>query len=93
MSELEFKTTVIRILVGLEKSIEDTRESLTAEIKELKSSLAEIKNAVAEMQSQVEDIKIRMDESQEWITNIKIKLWKIMKLKRRGKRKVMDHEP
>ena len=37
MSKLEFKTTIIRILTGIEKSIEDTRESLTAEIKELKS--------------------------------------------------------
>ena len=32
----EFKTTVIRILVGLEKSIDDTSEFLTAEIKDLK---------------------------------------------------------
>ena len=35
ISELEFKTMIIRILAGVEKkkSIEDTRESLSAEIK------------------------------------------------------------
>ena len=33
MSELEFKTTIIRILAGLDKCLEDCRESLTAEIK------------------------------------------------------------
>ena len=49
MSELKSKTTIIRILAGLEKSIEDTRESLTTEIKELKSSQAKIKNAITEM--------------------------------------------
>ena len=38
MPEADFKITIIRILAGLEKSIEDTRESLTAEIKELKTS-------------------------------------------------------
>jgi len=38
MSELEYKKTILRILAGLEKSIEDTRESLITEIKELKSS-------------------------------------------------------
>ena len=38
MSELEFKTMIIRILDGLSKSIEDTGETLSAEIKELKSS-------------------------------------------------------
>ena len=37
MSEPEFKTITIRVLAGLKKSIEDTREFLTAEIKELKS--------------------------------------------------------
>ena len=36
MSELEFKTMIIRILAELEKSIEVTRESFSAEIKELK---------------------------------------------------------
>ena len=33
MSELEYKTTIIRILAGVEKNIEDTRESLSVEIK------------------------------------------------------------
>jgi len=42
MSELEFKTTIIKILAWLEKCIEDTRESLSVAIKELKSSQAEI---------------------------------------------------
>ena len=37
MVELDFKITIIKILAGLEKSIEDTRESLCGEIKELKS--------------------------------------------------------
>jgi len=33
--ELEFKTEIIRILTGLDKRIEDNKESLIAEIKEL----------------------------------------------------------
>ena len=43
MSELEFRIMIIRMLAGVEKSIEYTRESLSAEIKEIKSSQAEIK--------------------------------------------------
>ena len=39
----EFKTTIIKIQSGLEKSIEDTRESLTTEIKDLKTTQAEMK--------------------------------------------------
>ena len=42
ISEQEFRTTVIKILAGLERSIEDTRETLAAEIKDLKTSQAEI---------------------------------------------------
>ena len=49
MSKLEFKTTMIKILAGLEKSIKDTREPLTEEIKELKSNQTKTKNAITEM--------------------------------------------
>ena len=47
MSELEFRIMIIRILAGVEKSI----ESLSAEIREVKSSQDKIKNALTEMQS------------------------------------------
>ena len=50
MSELEFRITIIKILAGLKKSIEDSRESLSGEIKELKSNQVEIKRAINEMQ-------------------------------------------
>ena len=50
MPGLEFKTSV-RTLAGLEKCIEDIRESLTAEIKGLKTSQAEIKHAISEIQN------------------------------------------
>ena len=51
ISELEFKTTIIRILAWVQISIEDIRESLSVEIKEINSSQAEIKSAITEMQS------------------------------------------
>ena len=43
ISHQEFRATIIRILSGLEESIEDIRETLAAEIKDLKTSEAEIK--------------------------------------------------
>ena len=46
MSELEFRILIIKKLAKLEKSIEDTRESLSGEIKELKSNQVEIKKKV-----------------------------------------------
>ena len=49
MPDPEFKATIIGILVGLEKSIEDARESLTAQIKDLKTSQAKMKNAITKI--------------------------------------------
>ena len=60
MSELEFRTTIIRILAGVEKSI----ESLPVEIKEIKSNQDEIKNAI-KMQSQINATTARMDEAEQ----------------------------
>ena len=39
MSELEFRIMIIKLLIGLEKSIKDTRESLSAEIKSNEAKL------------------------------------------------------
>jgi len=38
MSDEDFKATIIRILAGLEKSMEDIRETLTTEIKQIKTN-------------------------------------------------------
>ena len=50
MLELEFRITIIKILAGFEKSTEDTRESFSGEIKELKSNEVKIKKVINEMQ-------------------------------------------
>ena len=80
MPEPEFKPTIIRILTGLEKRIEDTMESLNTEIKDLKISHAKIKNAITEMQNQLDIMTRRMEKEQ--ISDTENKIMKIMKLKR-----------
>ena len=47
MSEPEFRSMIIRTLAGVENRL----ESLSAEIKEVKPSQNEIKNAITELQS------------------------------------------
>ena len=47
--DVEFKATIIRILIGLEKSMEDSRETFTTEIIKLKNNQAEYKNAITEI--------------------------------------------
>ena len=48
MPEPEFKATVIKILVEIEKSMEDIKETLTVETKELKMNQEEMKNVITE---------------------------------------------
>ena len=50
--------------MGLEKSTEDSRESIAAEIKELKNSHDEFKNAVNEGQNKLEAVTVRTEETE-----------------------------
>ena len=47
--EQEFRIIVIKLITELEKSIEDSRESIATEIKKLRNSHEELKNAVNEV--------------------------------------------
>ena len=55
MPDGEFKATIIRILSGLEKSMEDIRETLSAETKELKNNQEEMKNAITEIRNRLDE--------------------------------------
>jgi len=70
MSELEFRMTILKILAKLEKSMEDIRDTLSGEIKELKSNQVEIKKAIKEVQSKMEALTARIIEAEERISNI-----------------------
>ena len=43
ITEQEFRIIVIKLITGLEKSIEDSREAIAIEIKGLKNSYEELK--------------------------------------------------
>ena len=48
ITESEFRIIVIKLITGLENSIEDGRESLATEIKGLRNSQEELKNVLNE---------------------------------------------
>ena len=71
MSEPEFIITIIRILAGVKNRL----ESLSAEIKEVKASQDEIKNAITELQSQVDAMAAaRVVEAEQRISDIDNKI-------------------
>ena len=51
IADHEFRIIVIKLIAGLEKSIEDSRESIAVEIKGLRNSHEELKNAINEVQN------------------------------------------
>ena len=61
MTDGEFKATIIRILTGLKKRMEDFREALTAEIKDLKSNLSEMKNPITEIRHRFDVMNSRLE--------------------------------
>ena len=92
MLEPEFNAKIIRmILVEPEKSIEDTRESLTTEIKDLKTSQAR-KNAITEMWNWLVVMSTRMEEAEEWISDIEDKIMENNEAEKKKERKILDHE-
>ena len=71
MSESQFRNTILRLLVALDKSIKDSREFMTAEFR---SNQAEIKNQLNEMQSKLEVLTMRVNEVEERMSDIENKL-------------------
>ena len=65
VTENEFKIIVIKLIAGLEKSIEDSRESITTEIKGLRNSQKELKNAINELQNKMEVTTARNEDAEE----------------------------
>ena len=62
MSESQFRSTTIKLLVPLEKSIKDSRDFMTPEFR---SNQDEIKNQLNEMQSKLEVLTTRVNEVEE----------------------------
>ena len=46
ISDQEFRKTVIRVIAGLANSIEDSRDSIAVEIKDLRNNHDELRNVV-----------------------------------------------
>uniref|UniRef100_A0A8C8WJ63 L1 transposable element RRM domain-containing protein n=1 Tax=Panthera leo TaxID=9689 RepID=A0A8C8WJ63_PANLE len=87
MSEPEFRITIIRIPAGAENRL----ESLSVEIKEVKASQDEIKNAVTELQSSMDATVARMGEAQQRISDIEDKPMENNEAEEKRETKAKEH--
>ena len=74
ISDSEFRIIVIKLIAGLENSIEDSRESLATEIKGLRNSQEELKNTINELQKKIETTMARIEEAEERIGELEDKI-------------------
>ena len=86
MSESQFRSTIIKLLVALEKSIKDSRDFMTAEFR---SNQAEIKNQLNEMQSKLEVLTTRVNEVEELVSDTEEKLVAERETEEKEKQKIM----
>ena len=71
MSEIKFSIKIIKLLVGLEKSLKDGKEPLSAE---MRSNQAEIRNSLTEMQFKLDAPTARVNEAEQSDSDIEDKL-------------------
>ncbi|KAF0881384.1 LORF1 protein, partial [Crocuta crocuta] len=71
ISEQEFRTIVIKLIAGLEKSMENIRETIATKTMELKNSCDEFKNAINEMQNKMEASNAQNEEAERRIGEFK----------------------
>ena len=74
ITESEFRIIVIKLIAGLENSIEDSRESIATEIKGLRNSQEELKNAINELQNKMETTVAWIEEAEERIGELEDKI-------------------
>ena len=88
MSEPEFRIMIIRILAGVKNRL----ESLSVEMKEVKASQGEIKNAITELQSLKDATVARMDEAEQNISDIEDKLMENKEAEKKREIKAKGHD-
>ena len=89
MSEPEFRIiTIIIILAGVENRL----EFLSVEIKEIKASQDEIKNAITEMQSHMDATVTRINEAEQRISDTKDKIMENNEAEKKREIEEKDHD-
>ena len=85
ITEQEFRIIAIRLIAGLEKGIEDSRESIVAEIKELKNAINEVQNKMKVATAWTKEAEGRTGE-------LEGKIMEEEETEKREIKKIQDHE-
>ena len=92
MTEQEFRIIVIKLITGLENSIEDSRESLATEIKGRRNSQEELKNDIKELQNKMDTTTARTEEAEERIGELEDKIMEKEEAEKKRNKKIQEYE-
>ena len=88
-SESQFSSTIIKLLVALEKCRKDSRDFMTAEFR---SNQAKIKNQLNDMQSKLEVLTMMVNEVGEQVSDIEDKLMARTDTEEKREKQLKDYE-
>ena len=91
--EREFRIMTIKIIAGLKRHTEDTRECLSGEIKQLISNQVEIKKAnLSEMQSKMKVLTARINEASQRSSDIEDKTMENKEAEEKQEKQPLDYD-
>ena len=89
--EQEFRIVVIKLIAGLEKSKKDSRVSMATEIKGLRNSHEELKNAINEVQNKMEATTAGIEDA-ERIGELEDKILEKEEAEKKRNKKIQEYE-
>ena len=92
ITESEFRIIVIKLITGLENSIDDSRESIATEIKGIRNSQEELKNAINELQNKMEATTARIEEAEERIGELEDKIMEKEEAEKKRDKKIQEYD-
>ncbi|KAF0872840.1 LORF1 protein, partial [Crocuta crocuta] len=92
IAEQEFRRIVIKLITGLEKGMEDIRETIATKTMELKNSCEEFKNAINEMHNKMEMSNAWIEEAERRIGQLEDTIIEKEEAEKKGDKLIQEHE-
>ncbi|KAF0876727.1 LORF1 protein, partial [Crocuta crocuta] len=91
-TEQELRTIIIKLMAGLEKRMEDIRETMTTNTMELKNSYDELTNVINEIHNKLQASNARIQEAERRISDLEDTIIEKEETERKRDKLIQEHE-
>ncbi|KAF0878141.1 LORF1 protein, partial [Crocuta crocuta] len=92
ITEQEFRMIIIKLNAGLEKSMEDIRDTMATNNMELKNSYDEFKNVINEIHNKMEASNSRIEEAERRISDLENTIIEKEETEKKRDKLIQEHE-